>query len=217
MGGRILGVVSVAGVLAVSLIGCSGRDGPPKFDGPPVRVVCTTTIVADVVQRVGGERVKIESLMGPGVDPHKYLSGANDRKKLDEAHLVFFNGLHLEGKMADLFEKNERRVAHLSPSPTASTRKTPSVPTWTAANTTRTSGSTCSSGRARSGEVKQALIELDPAGAETTSETPRPTRRSSTSSTRRSARFSKRCRRRSACWLPPTTPSGTSAGPTASR
>src|SRR6476469_3444644 len=109
MGGRILGVVSVAGVLAVSLIGCSGRDGPPKFDGLPVRVVCTTTIVADVVQRVGGERVKIESLMGPGVDPHKYLSGANDRKKLDEAHLVFLSGLNLEGKMADLFEKNSQR------------------------------------------------------------------------------------------------------------
>jgi manganese/zinc/iron transport system substrate-binding protein len=91
------------------LVGCAGRDGPPPFETPPVRVVCTTTIVADVVSRVGGERVHIQTLMGPGVDPHKYLSGAGDRKKLDDAHLVFFSGLHLEGKMADLFEKNTTR------------------------------------------------------------------------------------------------------------
>jgi manganese/zinc/iron transport system substrate-binding protein len=72
-------------------------------------VVCTTTIVADVVQRVGGDRVQVETLMGPGRDPHTYISGAGDRKRMDEAHLVFFNGLHLEGKMTDLFEKNTQR------------------------------------------------------------------------------------------------------------
>jgi manganese/zinc/iron transport system substrate-binding protein len=95
--------------LAVAFIGCNGREGPPKFDGLPVRVVCTTTIVADVVQRVGGDRVQVQTLMGPGVDPHKHIPGAGDRKKLDDAHLVFLNGLHLEGKMADLFEKNRER------------------------------------------------------------------------------------------------------------
>jgi manganese/zinc/iron transport system substrate-binding protein len=90
-------------------VGCSRRDGPPKFEGPPVRIVCTTTIVADVVQRVGGDRVQVETLMGAGIDPHKYISGAGDRKKLDNAHLIFLNGLHLEGKMAELFEKNHER------------------------------------------------------------------------------------------------------------
>ena len=107
-----VGLLFVAGIWRACIlpfIGCSGRDGPPKFDGPPVRVVCTTTIVADVVQRVGGDRVQVETLMGPGIDPHKYISGAGDRKKLDDAHLVFFNGLHLEGKMAELFEKNHER------------------------------------------------------------------------------------------------------------
>src|SRR5262245_36504813 len=105
--GLVLGALGLA--FAVAFVGCSGRNGPPKFEGPPVRVVCTTTIVADVVSRVGGSRVRVETLMGPGVDPHKYISGAGDRKKLDDAHLVFLNGLHLEGKMAEVFEKNTAR------------------------------------------------------------------------------------------------------------
>jgi manganese/zinc/iron transport system substrate-binding protein len=106
---RWLGVALLAGAVALGLIGCSGRNGPPKFEGPPVRVVCTTTIVADVVTRVGGDRVQVEALMGPGRDPHTYISGASDRKKLDNAHLVFLSGLHLEGKMAEVFEKNTDR------------------------------------------------------------------------------------------------------------
>ena len=94
--------------LALGLVGCSS-SGPPKFEGPPVRVVCTTTIVADVVQRVGGDRVEVEALMGPGVDPHKYVATAGDKAKLERAHLVLFNGLHLEGKMVDTFEKGKDR------------------------------------------------------------------------------------------------------------
>jgi manganese/zinc/iron transport system substrate-binding protein len=165
MVGRVLGIAGAAGLLAFCLTGCSGRDGPPKFDGPPVRVVCTTTIVADVVQHVGGDRVRIETLMGPGVDPHKYLSGANDRKKLDEAHLVFLSGLHLEGKMADLFEKNKQRWrAHaitdgidrnkLLHADVDGGEHDPHV--WF--DVKLWSGTI--------GEVTKALVELDPAGAE---------------------------------------------------
>jgi manganese/zinc/iron transport system substrate-binding protein len=105
----VLGVALLAGAFGLGLTGCNGSSGPPKFEGPPVKVTCTTTIVADVVQRVGGDRVKVETLMGAGIDPHKYIAEIGDRKKLDAAHLVFFNGLHLEGKMTDLFEKNRDR------------------------------------------------------------------------------------------------------------
>jgi manganese/zinc/iron transport system substrate-binding protein len=108
---RLAGLLLLITVVALTLgfVGCSGREGPPQFEGPPVRVVCTTTIVADVVRRIGGDRVQFETLMAAGVDPHKYISGAGDRKKLDDAHLVFLSGLHLEGKMAELFEKNHER------------------------------------------------------------------------------------------------------------
>lgn len=99
-----LGVV----VVAIGLPGCS--SGPPAFKEPPVRVVVTTTMIADLVKRVGGDRVSVETLMGPGVDPHRYLPSLDDRKKIEKAHLVFFNGLHLEGKMTDTFEKSRDRI-----------------------------------------------------------------------------------------------------------
>ena len=93
-------------ILSILPVGCSS-SGPPKFEKPPVRVVCTTTIVGDIVNRVGGDRVQVELLMGPGIDPHTYKPLPHDRAKLEKAHLVFFNGLHLEGKMVDLLEKNK--------------------------------------------------------------------------------------------------------------
>jgi manganese/zinc/iron transport system substrate-binding protein len=62
------------------------------------------------VNRVGGDRVSVETLMGAGVDPHRYQPTAGDRKKIESAHLVFFNGLHLEGKMTDTFEKDRKRI-----------------------------------------------------------------------------------------------------------
>jgi manganese/zinc/iron transport system substrate-binding protein len=100
---------AVVAVLCGVLLGCS--SGPPEFKGQlPVRVVATTTMVADLVQRVGGDRVSVEVLMRPGVDPHKYQASIDDRKKLEAAHLVFFNGLHLEGKMTDTFEKSRGRI-----------------------------------------------------------------------------------------------------------
>jgi manganese/zinc/iron transport system substrate-binding protein len=100
--------VGAAFGLAAALTGCS--SGPPEFKEPPVRVVATTTLVADLVQRVGGDRVTVEALMGPGVDPHRYQPEMPDRKKIDNAHLVFFNGLHLEGKMTDTFAKSKGRI-----------------------------------------------------------------------------------------------------------
>lgn len=104
---RAFGALCTLALLATQP-GCS--NGPVTFDGPPVRVVATTTLVADLVGRVGGDRVQVEALMGAGVDPHRYQPTAGDRKKLDAAHLVFFNGLHLEGKMADTFAKGRGRV-----------------------------------------------------------------------------------------------------------
>lgn len=106
---RAVLVAFTAVALGFAFTGCSS-SGPPAFTGPPVRALCTTTIVADAVQRVGGDRVTVETLMPAGEDPHRYTPTAGDRAKLEQAHLVFFNGLHLEGKMADIFEKSRDRI-----------------------------------------------------------------------------------------------------------
>jgi manganese/zinc/iron transport system substrate-binding protein len=90
--------------------GCDapGRPAAPASDSR-LGVVATTTIVADLVRSIGGERVAIEALMGPGVDPHLYKPSAGDVRRMSDARAVFFNGLHLEGKMGEVLEAVGRR------------------------------------------------------------------------------------------------------------
>lgn len=68
-----------------------------------VRVVATTTMLADLVQSVGGPHVAVDGLMGPGIDPHLYQASAGDVGRMQNADVVVYNGLHLEGKMGDVF------------------------------------------------------------------------------------------------------------------
>lgn len=83
-----------------------------RFSGEyPIKVVATTGPVAELVRRVGGDHVEVEGLMGPGVDPHLYSPVASDVRKLTEADAIFYNGLHLEGRMAELFVKMARSKA----------------------------------------------------------------------------------------------------------
>jgi manganese/zinc/iron transport system substrate-binding protein len=76
----------------------------------PIRVVTTIGMITDIVQVVGGERVQVTGLMGPGVDPHLYKASEGDVIRMAEADLVFYNGLHLEAKLAEVLEKMEGRI-----------------------------------------------------------------------------------------------------------
>lgn len=87
-------------------------DGVRKFSGDyPIKVTCTTGQVAEMIRRIGGEYVAVEALMGPGVDPHLYSPVASDVRRLSGADAIFYNGLHLEGRMADLFVQMARSKA----------------------------------------------------------------------------------------------------------
>lgn len=78
-----------------------------------IRVLATTGHVADMLAQIGGEYLDIEVLMGPGVDPHLYKPTPDDRRKLNEADVVFYSGLHLEGRLAGLLEElAERRPVY---------------------------------------------------------------------------------------------------------
>ncbi|RPH53261.1 manganese transporter, partial [bacterium] len=70
--------------------------------------VATTGIIADTASRIAGEHAKIEGLMGPGVDPHLFKASESDVRRLAEADLILYNGLHLEGKMGDILTKMAR-------------------------------------------------------------------------------------------------------------
>ncbi len=73
-----------------------------------IKVTTTVGMITDIVRNVGGERVEVTGLMGPGVDPHLYKPSASDVNRLDDADIIFYNGLELEGRMTELFEKMAR-------------------------------------------------------------------------------------------------------------
>jgi manganese/zinc/iron transport system substrate-binding protein len=71
----------------------------------PVKAAATIGMVADFVRQVGGDRVEVSQLMGPGVDPHLYKPTSADAAMLSRADVIFYSGLMLEGRMADLFTR----------------------------------------------------------------------------------------------------------------
>ncbi|MEM9353012.1 MAG: zinc ABC transporter substrate-binding protein [Planctomycetota bacterium] len=125
-------VAEISAVLLLTIIafgGCSGPGSPEestagsheghahddpgadfRFEGEaPIRAVCTTGQVADIVRVVGGDRVVVEAMMGPGVDPHLYRPTAADPDRILDADIAFFSGLHLEGRMVEILRNTAKQ------------------------------------------------------------------------------------------------------------
>lgn len=73
-----------------------------------IQAAATIGMVADLVKQVGGDRVAVTQLLGPGVDPHLYKPTSADASTLSQADVIFYSGLMLEGRMGDLFAKLAR-------------------------------------------------------------------------------------------------------------
>lgn len=93
-------------LLAAGLYLCGIRGHGEKEEGK-LGVIATTTMLYDLVKNIGGDCVNAQALMGSGVDPHQYRAGAGDIIKLQDADAVVYNGLHLEGRMGDVFASLE--------------------------------------------------------------------------------------------------------------
>lgn len=79
-----------------------------KKDNGKLNIVTTTTMITDLVKNIGGDYINVQGLMGSGVDPHLYKASEGDVSKLVNADIIFYNGLHLEGKLVEVFEKMEK-------------------------------------------------------------------------------------------------------------
>lgn len=73
------------------------------------KITTTTNLIADLVRNIAGSAVEVKSLMGPGVDPHLYKATQGDLRLLLDADLIFYNGLHLEGKMGDILSSLSKK------------------------------------------------------------------------------------------------------------
>lgn len=102
----LLGLVSLGcddrGAAAGGTAGGAGGNEKPT-------VVATTTMIGDLVREIGANDITLKVIMGAGIDPHTFKPSPADVANLKRADLVFYNGLHLEGKMVELLESNGDR------------------------------------------------------------------------------------------------------------
>lgn len=96
---------ALAALMVVAASGCTTATTGGDLTTRPIRVVTTIGMITDIVQVVGGDRVTVTGLMGPGVDPHLYKASEGDVIRLQEADVVFYGGLHLEAKMGEVLEE----------------------------------------------------------------------------------------------------------------
>lgn len=99
-------------LLVLLLAGCVAPAQAQTGDlsSRPIRVATTVGMITDIVRQVGGERVQVTGLMGPGVDPHLYKASEGDVLRLGTADVIFYGGLHLEAKLAEVLERLGERV-----------------------------------------------------------------------------------------------------------
>lgn len=93
-----------AAILFVAALSITQSVGWAKIEA-----VTTTTMLADLVRQIGADRVNVTGLMGPGVDPHLYKPTSADVTRLHNAKVVFYNGLLLEGRMTETFQRLTKR------------------------------------------------------------------------------------------------------------
>lgn len=111
-----LGVVALIIIAACSKVDSSGSEATRVSADNKISVVTTIGMITNIVEVVGGDEVEVKGLMGPGVDPHLYKASHGDMERLDQADIIFYGGLHLEGKLNDIFKKlgNQKPVAAVS-------------------------------------------------------------------------------------------------------
>jgi len=93
-------------ITLVFLLVSSCQISEHKSDAP--YILASTGMLHDVIQHIVGDSIPVQVLMNPGVDPHLYKASLGDLAKIMEAKIVFYNGLHLEGKLSNIFEKQSR-------------------------------------------------------------------------------------------------------------
>ncbi|WP_227004087.1 metal ABC transporter solute-binding protein, Zn/Mn family [Salicibibacter halophilus] len=98
-----LSILASFGLLAAAC-GDGETDASPPEEGEPIQVTTTIAQIDDIVENVGGEHVDSTPLMGPGTDPHVYQASHGDVELLEDADMIFWNGLNLEEQMTDMMD-----------------------------------------------------------------------------------------------------------------
>lgn len=101
---KIIKIITFSVLILSVFISCKNErkntEGSQKL-----KIVTTTSMITDLVKNIAGDHIEVQGLMGAGVDPHLYKASEGDVSKLYKADIIFYSGLHLEGKLVEVFEK----------------------------------------------------------------------------------------------------------------
>ena len=114
LNGLRLALASLLVGAAFVAIACGDDDGDGEGEGAALSVVASTTIVEDLVEQVGGDRVSVESIVPSGADPHTFTLSPSDIRKTAEADLVVIVGADLAAMEDDLERSTEGAVLELT-------------------------------------------------------------------------------------------------------
>lgn len=98
-------------MLLLLVTACGGAGATAATADGPLQIVTTTSMITDITSVVGGDQVAVTGLMGAGIDPHLYVASEGDMELLQNAEVIFYNGLLLEAQMAEILEQlGERKT-----------------------------------------------------------------------------------------------------------
>lgn len=111
-GARPLAAVGLLIALVVAIAACGKASGPSPATG--LRVVTTTSVFADLVRAIGGDRISVDSIIPAGVGPEDYEPKPDDARRLADASLIVKNGVGLDDFLDRLLDANDRATALLT-------------------------------------------------------------------------------------------------------
>lgn len=98
-------------LILLLVAGCGGGEPAAEAASDGLHIVTTTSMITDITKIVGGDQVDVTGLMGAGIDPHLYVASEGDMELLQNADVIFYNGLFLEAQMAEILEQiGERKT-----------------------------------------------------------------------------------------------------------
>lgn len=93
-------------VLVLGLTACTKKESPKAEAGDEkILVVSSFTIISDMARQIGGEKVEVHNLVPTGEDPHEYEPLPDDIKAAEDADVLLYNGMNLEGGEEGWFMK----------------------------------------------------------------------------------------------------------------
>ncbi len=101
---KLIVVILIGLYIAVTLLACGVEEESAEAAAAaeyPIDIVATTGMVGDIVRQVVAQNGNVHVLMGEEIDPHLYRPTRADIARMQRADIIFYNGLHLEGRMGD--------------------------------------------------------------------------------------------------------------------